>query len=76
MILCVFLSFCRNFFNFFWQNGMHIAILKAKLKGKLIDIQANIECRFTLKCVCDMITVKCTLQIGTHNTAESFGQLD
>ena len=34
---------------------MHITILKAKLKGTLIDIQVAIECRFTLKRVRDMI---------------------
>ena len=36
-----------------------------------LDIQANIECGFTLKRVRDMIRTYSQM----HNTAESFGQL-
>ena len=40
---------------------------------EFLDIHATIDCRFTLKRVRDMmITVKCTVQISTHNTAILF----
>ena len=44
---------------------------------EFLDIQATIECGFTLKRVRDMIKTysQCTVQISTHNTAQSFGQL-
>ena len=38
-----------------------------------LDIQATIECKFTLKRVRDMI-VTCTVQISTHNAAQLFVQ--
>ena len=43
---------------------------------EFLDIQATIKCRFTLKRVLIMIinTVKCILQISTHNTALSLGK--
>ena len=47
----------------------------APAKSKeFLDIQATIECGFTLKSVRDMAeyTVKCTIQISTQNTVQSF----
>ena len=44
---------------------------------KLLDIQATIECGFTLKTRTwhdKNIQSKCTVQKSTHNTAQSFGQ--
>ena len=41
------------------------------------NIKATAEGRLTLKCIRGMIKdlVKCTIQISTHNTAQSFGWL-
>ena len=41
---------------------------------EFLDIQATIECTFTLKHVRDMIIIysQSTIQISTHNTARSF----
>ena len=43
---------------------------------EFLEIQATIECRFTLKRVGDMLRtyMKCTVQISTQNTAQLFGQ--
>ena len=43
---------------------------------EFLGIQATIECGFTLKRVREIIrqSVKWTVQIITHNTAQSFGQ--
>ena len=45
---------------------------------EFLDIQANIECGFTLECVRDMRihTIRYTVQIERHNSAELFYQLD
>ena len=45
---------------------------------EFLHIQATIECRFTLKRICDMIRtcslMHQTVHISNHNTAQSFGQ--
>ena len=52
------------------------------LSKEFLDTQATIECRFTLKLVPDMKRTYSQMhhtgiiQIGTHNTAQSFGQFD
>ena len=45
---------------------------------EILGIQATIECRLTLKGARDMmkLKLKCTVQISTHNTAQSFGKFD
>ena len=47
------------------------------LSKEFLDIQATIECRFTLKCVRDMIRTYSQMhrKINTHNTGRSFGFL-
>ena len=46
------------------------------LSKDYLDIQATIECGFTLQSARDIQehTVKCTVQISTQDTAQSFGQ--
>ena len=41
------------------------------LSKDFLDIQATIECRFTLKHVCDMIKTCSQTQVSSHNTVQS-----
>ena len=41
------------------------------LSKYFLDIQATIECRFTLKHVCDMTKTYSQTQVGSHNTVQS-----
>ena len=54
-----------------------LQILRLLWARSSLTFRQTTECRFTLKFVCDMMKkyiVKSTVQISTHNTAQSFGQ--
>ena len=48
------------------------------LSMEFLDIQATIVCEFTLNAyeISQEHTVKCNVQISTHNTAQSFARFD
>ena len=50
--------------------------LSLVLGKEFLDIEATVECGFTLKCVRDMKRKysQCAVQISSHNSGQSFGQ--